>query len=204
MTASRFFPKPPIGRRAVNVTYIELKKFKSIGAKNKDVLVTIVEVGDYGCPDCLEVENWTKKILKEIPETRLFFLPASFEKRPAGSVHGRIAMDSNAIGKFWEAHRLIWKNFRDDADTTLAAIRRTLRLDEATEETILPGDAIYAEAKLSWVPTFFVNGVPYFGVDPEPLRRLVDDQLLFAKEVAAETKFSGNKLYKELVSRNGK
>lgn len=201
MNSDRFFPKPPIGKRAVEVTFIETKNHVSRGAIDKNALVTIVEIGDYGCPDCQEVENWTKTILKDIPETRLYFIPSSSEKRPAGIVHAKIAIDAGAEGKFWNAHRLIWKNFRDDTDTTIAAIRRTLRIDEG-KDVELVGNRIYEDFSLSWVPTFFVNGIPYFGVDPEPLRKLVDDQLLFAKQVAKEKKLHGNKLYKELVKRN--
>ncbi len=201
MNSSRFFPKPPIGKSSVEVTFIDTKNHVSQGAIDKDALVTIVEVGDYGCPDCQEVENWTRAIMKDIPETRFYFIPCTSEKRPSGVVHAKIAIDAKAKNKFWAAHRLIWKNFRDDTDTTIAAIRRTLRIDEGKDDALL-GNQIYEESALSWVPTFFVNGIPYFGVDPEPLRRLVDDQLLFAQQVAKEKKLRGNKLYKELVKRN--
>ncbi|GEM_PF-5229733 len=201
MSSTRFFPKAPIGKSAVEVTFIEVKELESRGASDKEALVTIIEIGDYGCPDCLEVENWTKAILKDLPETRLFFIPSSSQKRPAGVIHGKVAIDALSAGKFWAAHRLLWKNFRDDDDTTIAAIRRTLRIEE-TQDAELKGNQIYENAGLSWVPTFFVNGIPYFGVDPEPLRKLVDDQLDFAKSVIAEKKLKGNKLYKELVKRN--
>ena len=195
----------PMLAKPIATRFIDISDVPTRGAAADDALVTIVEVGDYGCPDTLDAEPFMQRVIKEYPTSRWYFAPAKFDKRPAGIPMTELAVTGILEGKFWETHDLIWKNFKQTDQKTITAMKTTLGFDETTvyEYRPLPrGNKLYDEAQLSWVPTFFVNGIAYYGETLGPLTSLIEDQLTFAKIVQEETGLRGEALYAELVKRN--
>jgi len=170
-------------------------------------LVTIVEFSDYQCPYCARVEP-TLKQLGEKYGSRLRFVwkdqPLAFHKRamPA-AVLAREARAQKGEAGFWQAHDALFESREKLEDDDLAALAKTLGLDNYRLKTALSigkfkteidADVALAE-KLgaNGVPAFFINGRRMSGAQPiEKFTKIIDEELAKASAlIAAGTPPSG-------------
>jgi protein-disulfide isomerase len=147
-----------------------------------DAAVTLLEYGDYECPDCGNAYPIIKRLIMEMPGLRFVFrnFPLS-NVHPHASVAAQAAESAAAQGKFWEMHDQLYEHqkqladiemsrfalrigleiYRFDAD--LAAQRFAARVREDYESGVASG--------VTGTPTFFVNGLRFVGEKDEPTLR---------------------------------
>ncbi|HEY8256165.1 MAG TPA: thioredoxin domain-containing protein [Gemmatimonadales bacterium] len=153
--------------------------------------VTLVEYGDFECPNCLAAYPIIRGLL-ETYNDRLRFV---FRHFPIVLSHdhaqkaAEAAEAAGAQGKFWEMHDLLFEH-QDALDPeSLLAYARTLGLDverfgrELSEGTY--ADRVYEDraggevSGVSWTPTFFLNGDRYpIARDLDGLVRQVNERAL--------------------------
>lgn len=152
-----------------------------------DAPVTLVEYGDYECPDCGNAYPVIKRLLAEQgPRLRFVFrnFPLS-NVHPHASVAAQAAEAAAAHGKFWEMHDLLYEHQKnlDQYEMGQLALRAGLEIyrfesDLAAELFAPKVAADYDSGVKSGVkgtPTFFINGVRYEGEkDYESLKRAID------------------------------
>src|SRR5215210_2041410 len=84
----------------------------------EDAPVTLVEYGDYECPDCLSAQPILAELRRRLKD-RLRFV---FRHFPRSSVHPRAsaaaaaAEAASAQGKFWEMHEALFRHQRELID----------------------------------------------------------------------------------------
>jgi protein-disulfide isomerase len=132
--------------------------------------VTVVEFGDFECPNCKQAAPAVKLLLERFDE-RVRFAFRNFpltEVHPHALLAAQAAEAASAQGKFWEMHDLLFENQTHLKAQHLHAYAERLGLDMA-RYTAEMDDEIYLQrvrehmesARQSGVratPTFFVNG----------------------------------------------
>jgi protein-disulfide isomerase len=133
--------------------------------------VTVVEYGDFECPQCKQAVGTVKLMLASFPERVRF----AFRSFPVEGVHPHALRAAEAAecaggqGKFWEMHDLLFEKQGHLAQHQLFDYASSLGLDMArftaemddeiylqrVRETQASGDA----SGVRGTPTFFVNGV---------------------------------------------
>jgi protein-disulfide isomerase len=153
-----------------------------------DAPVTLVEYGDYECPDCGNAYPIIQRLIREMGP-RLRFV---FRNFPRSSVHphaGVAALAAEAAaaqGKFWEMHGLLYANQKnlDQVDLVRLAVRAGVEIYRF--EADLSGERFaprvgedYDSGVASGVvgtPTYFINGVKYLGKkDYESLKQALEN-----------------------------
>jgi len=137
--------------------------------------VTLLEYGDYECPDCEHAAPIVNQLRKQFAD-RMRFVFRHFPNsaiHPHASVAAQAAEAANAQGKFWEMHDVLFKHQRDliDHDITHFAILIGLELyrfeADVSSERYSPRVREDHESGISsgvkGTPTFFINGVRYRG-----------------------------------------
>jgi protein-disulfide isomerase len=137
--------------------------------------ITLVEFGDYECPDCGNAYPVIKRLIGEMGQ-QLRFVFRNFPLysiHPHASVAAQAAEAAAAQGKFWEMHDLLYEHQKELADIEMSkfALRIGLEIyrfdaDLASERFSKRVTADYESGVRSGVtgtPTFFVNGVRYVG-----------------------------------------
>jgi protein-disulfide isomerase len=155
-----------------------------------DAPVTLVEYGDYECPDCGNAYPEIKQLIAEFGP-RLRFV---FRNYPLYSIHpnaGVAAMAAEAAaaqGKFWEMHDVLYEHQKELGDTDLSrlALRAGVEIykfdaDLASERFAKRVAEDFASGQASGVtgtPTFFINGVRYVcGKDYASLKGAIERAL---------------------------
>ena len=132
--------------------------------------VTVVEFGDFECPNCKQAAPAVKLLLERFDE-RVRFVFRNFpltEVHPHAMLAAQAAEAASAQGKFWEMHDLLFENQTHLKAQHLHSYAERLGLDMA-RYTAEMDDEIYLQrvrehmesARKSGVrgtPTFFVNG----------------------------------------------
>lgn len=132
--------------------------------------VTVVEFGDFECPNCKQAAPAVKLLLERFDE-RVRFVFRNFpltEVHPHAMLAAQAAEAASAQGKFWEMHDLLFENQTHLKAQHLHSYAERLGLDMA-RYTAEMDDEIYLQrvrehmesARQSGVrgtPTFFVNG----------------------------------------------
>ena len=139
-----------------------------IGASHAPV--TIVEYGDFECPNCKQAASAVKLLLERFAgRTRAVFRHFPLEEvHPHALAAAQAAECAGAQGKFWEMHDLLFANQDHLKANQLHAYAQRLQLDMA-RYTAEMDDQVYLQrirehqdsAHKSGVratPTFFVNG----------------------------------------------
>src|SRR5436305_11693520 len=86
--------------------------------------VTIVEYGDYECPDCLNAVPIVREVRQKLGD-RLRFV---FRHFPRSSIHPHASAAAEAAeaagdqGKFWEMHDTLFKHQKELGDLTHLAL----------------------------------------------------------------------------------
>jgi protein-disulfide isomerase len=154
-----------------------------------DAPITLLEFGDYECPDCGNAYPVIKRLIAELgPRLRFIFrnFPLS-NVHPHASVAAQAAEAAAAQGKFWEMHDLLYEHQKDLADIEMSkfALRIGLEIyrfdaDLASERFARRVTADYESGVRSGVtgtPTFFVNGMRYVGEKDYETMKAALDQL---------------------------
>lgn len=132
--------------------------------------VTLVEYGDFQCPDCGRVYPIVKEIQK-IKGNKLKFV---FRNFPLSQIHEhafRAACAAEAAGKqgkFWEMYNLLLENQEALDEEDLLSYAKNLNLDIKQFKKDIESDGIIKKVKedfmggvrsgVSGTPTFFING----------------------------------------------
>jgi protein-disulfide isomerase len=133
--------------------------------------VTLVEYGDFECPNCKQAAPTVGLLLERFPEEVLF----CFRHFPLEEVHPHALAAAEASeaaaaqGRFWPMHKRLFDNQSHLKAANLHAYAQALELD-MTRYTAEMDDHVYLQrvrehiegARRSAVhatPTFFVNGV---------------------------------------------
>ena len=178
---------------------------------NKDAKVTIIEFSDYECPYCSRVEPTIAEILKAYPnDVRVAFinnpLPFHTNAMPAA----KAAVAAHKQGKHWEMHDALFANQKGLSVDFFKSKAKELGLDEArfeadmndpaTEKLINKGMEDGKPYGIGGTPSFLINGVAFVGAQPlDNFKKVIDQEIKRADEVAKAKNLSGEALYQELV-----
>ena len=132
--------------------------------------VTIVEYGDFECPNCKQAAPAVKLLLERFAgRLRLVFRHFPLEEVHPHALHAALAVEAaGAQGKFWEMHDLLFDNQLHLRLNQLRGHAERLELDMERYDSEM-ADELYLQrvreqidgGKASGVratPTFFVNG----------------------------------------------
>ena len=138
-----------------------------------DASVTVVNYGDYQCPNCHQRHRQTQKLIDELQATVRFV----YRHFPLVNIHPRAlraaeaAEAASAQGKFWEMHRSLYLSSDKLEDRDLRHYARSIGLDLKRFDHEM-ADNTYADQILkdyynsinngvAGTPTTFINGVLY-------------------------------------------
>lgn len=140
-----------------------------------DAPITLVEYGDYECPDCLNAQPIVAQLRRHFGD-RLRFV---FRHFPQSSVHPRAsaaALAAEAAGmqeRFWDMHEALFRHQKEliDLDLTHLALRIGLEVyqfqrDSESEISVRRIRSDYdggVQSGVRGTPTFFINGRRYTG-----------------------------------------
>jgi protein-disulfide isomerase len=132
--------------------------------------LTLVEYGDFECPNCKQAAPAVKLLLDRYAERiRLVFRHFPLEEVHPHALHAAEAAEAaGAQGKFWEMHDLLFDNQRQLKQQQLRGYAERLDLDMA-RYTAEMDDEIYLQrvrehqhsgndSGVRGTPTFFLNG----------------------------------------------
>lgn len=138
-----------------------------------DAFVTVVNYGDYECPDCNRRHKEVQKVIDELRNSVRFV----YRHFPLINVHTRALRAAEAAeaaaaqGKFWEMHRLLYKSPNKLEDRDLRGHATAIGLDVVRFDREM-ADSTYASQILqdyyhainygiTGTPTTFINGELY-------------------------------------------
>jgi len=140
-----------------------------------DAAVTLVEYGDYECPDCLNAVPIVSEVRRRLG-ARLRFV---FRQFPQNSIHPHASMAAEAAeaaaeqGKFWEMHAALFAHQKDLTEIDLSHLALTLGLEiyrfesgrsrEAHRQRIQADYESGVRSGVTRTPTLFINGRRYEG-----------------------------------------
>lgn len=132
--------------------------------------VTVVEYGDFECPNCKMAAQTPTLLLEKFPgKVRFIFRHFPLELHPHALPAAEAAEAAGAQGKFWQMHDLLFQNqahlrekdlYRYAAQADLDLVRYTAEMDDhiylqKVREHIEGGRRSHLRA----TPAFFVEGV---------------------------------------------
>ena len=150
-----------------------------------DASVTLVEYGDFECPNCGEAEPSARAELADDQDLRFVWrhLPL-VDVHPRAQRAAEAAEAAGAQGRFWELHDVMLAQQEDltprdllryagdlglDVDRFLADLKHHAHADRVTEDV-----ASADRSGVSGTPTFFVNGTRHHGAyDAASLRQAI-------------------------------
>jgi len=135
----------------------------------------LVMFGDFQCPFCLGAQSVLRRVRERLGERLLFgfrHLPIP-ERHPLAPLAAEASEAAAAQGRFWDYHDALFAAqprlspetiFEVGADLGLDAERMRAEVDSGTYRDRVARDRASAEASgATGTPTFFVNGVRFFG-----------------------------------------
>ena len=152
--------------------------------------VVIVEYGDYGCPNCAELEKVWQPLLDNFPDVQHVYkhFPLSDGSRYLAEITEAVSLQNKA--KFWVIHQRFMsedkRNWDEDETKRFAHVQlKQNGLDpQQIEQTLKkgePGKRVsrdQAEFPVSRTPTLIINGEVVVGViEYGDLRRIVEQKL---------------------------
>jgi len=137
--------------------------------------VTIVEYGDYECPDCLNAVGIIEEVRQSLGDQLRFI----FRHFPQSSVHPHASAAAEAAeaaadqGKFWEMHRALFQHQKELVEIDFSHLALTLGLEIYKFEISRSLQQHHRRIRTDFegglrsgvtkTPTFFVNGRRYDG-----------------------------------------
>jgi len=132
--------------------------------------VTVVEYGDFECPNCKQAAPAVKLLLEHFAgRVRVVFRHFPLEEVHPHALHAALAAEAAAAqGKFWEMHDLLFENQLHLRLAQLRGYAERLELDMERYESEM-NDELYLQrvreeidggrhSGVRATPTFFVNG----------------------------------------------
>jgi len=133
--------------------------------------VTLVEYGDFECPNCKQAAPAAKLLLQRYAgRVRLVYRHFPLEEVHPHALHAALAAEvAAAQGKFWPMHDLLFDNQQHLKAPQLRGYAERLELDMARYDADM-ADTVYlqrvredidgaAKSGVRATPTFFLNGV---------------------------------------------
>ncbi len=131
--------------------------------------ITLVEYGDFQCPDCGVAYPIVKKLQQHFgSKLRFVFRHYPLEMHEYAEVAAESAEFAAAKGKFWEMHDAIFENQRKLDESMLTQTAENLGLDgkalqgawgsEAMENKVQADMEGGDDSGVHGTPTFFING----------------------------------------------
>ncbi|HEX3356569.1 MAG TPA: DsbA family protein [Tepidisphaeraceae bacterium] len=140
-----------------------------------DAPLTLLEYGDYECPDCEHAAPIVDRLRKEFGD-RLRFV---FRHFPNSAIHthaseaAQAAEAAGAQGKFWEMHDVLYKHQKDLADHDITHFGLLVGAEIYRFQSDLSSSRFAARVAQDYdsglkngvngTPTFFINGQRYRG-----------------------------------------
>ena len=155
---------------------------------NPNASIKIIEFSDFQCPACRAAEPIVKKILKDYPDTALYY-----RNFPLTQIHKNAFVAAEAAecadkqGKFWEYHDVLFENQNNLDKSSLKNYAKQIKLDTAEFNTCLDSGetkgAVLADLSdaqrlnLRGTPTFFINNKEVFGGNEQQIKKIIEDEL---------------------------
>ena len=138
---------------------------------NLDAAVTLVEYGDFECPNCAQAEPLTRHLI-DTYGTRLRFV---FRHYPDAGAHPHAELAAEASeaaaaqGKFWDMYGMLFRHwqhltpkaltqFANDIGLDMARFQNEMR-DHVYLQRVREHHAAAVELGLRGTPSFFINNV---------------------------------------------
>jgi protein-disulfide isomerase len=162
-----------------------------------DALVTLVEFGDFECPNCRQLEPILKDVFEKY-KVRLVFKDFPLEQvhpwAKTAAIGGRCAFKQSPDA-FWKFHDTIFGNqdsiSPENVWDKLMEYARAVGLDTDTFKSCMSSPEALKEVEanqqdgiglnVNSTPTVFVNGRPVVGGDPNALAQLIEFELAQGK-----------------------
>ena len=149
--------------------------------------VTLMEYGDYECPDCLNSEPIVRQLRDHFgDDLRIVFRHfPRYSVHPSASAAAEAAEAAGTQGKFWEMHQALFAHQRELAELDLTHLALTLGLDPYRFQRDSESRAFPRKVRdhhegglqsgVKKTPTFFINGHRHDGKnDFQTLREKVE------------------------------
>lgn len=140
-----------------------------------DAPVTLIEYGDYECPDCFNAEPVVSELRSRMGDQ----LRVIFRHFPRSSIHPRASAAAAAAeaaaaqGQFWKMHKALYQHQRDLADLDLTHLALRLGLDVYRFQQVVESAPVAQRIQndfdtavrnhVTGTPAFFINGRRYRG-----------------------------------------
>ncbi|MGM0557923.1 MAG: DsbA family protein [Myxococcota bacterium] len=207
-----WIPEQPEDMEPLAVSYVPTEGQAARGADEDEALVTIVEIGDYGCPDTEARRELVREVLDDYgTKVRYVYRNVVWVPGDYGPFAANLASAAAQNDNYWKAYEIIWQRFRKldehDKQSYLEPLGLTLkdlqRAETLAKKRMDENQKLAKELNVQWVPTFFVNGVPLVKVGDEKFKKYVEVQIDKAQALQEEDPdLQGEKLYRTLVERN--
>jgi protein-disulfide isomerase len=152
-----------------------------------DAPVTLVEYGDYECPDCLNAEPIVSTLRQRLGDK----LRVVFRHFPRSTIHPHASAAAAAAeaagmqGKFWVMHKALFDHQKELADLDLTHLALKAGLEVYKFQAALESSVVARRVShdydnalrhgLNATPTFFINGVRYRGkAEVEPMLAAIE------------------------------
>ncbi len=149
--------------------------------------VTLVEYGDYECPDSFRSYRSVGEVQRRLPD-HLRYVFRNFpltEKHPHAGLAAEAAEAAASQGRFWEMYGILFENQRALEADDLLRYAEDLRLDRERFEKELKNGThagrVWEDIRsglrsgVGGTPTLFINGVHHTGpYDPDTLAEAVE------------------------------
>jgi predicted DsbA family dithiol-disulfide isomerase len=163
---------------------IEGAPFK--GPENAPVVLSLFT--DFQCPYCAQVGPQLEEILKDFPkEVKLVYKNFPLRNHRYAVEAAKAAMAAHKMGKFWEFHDLLFKNYNKLSKEKIDEIREELKLDKEefekyvkdpkTMQTIANDYQNGVDAGVRGTPSLFLNGKLVKNRRPEALKTSIEAEL---------------------------
>jgi protein-disulfide isomerase len=158
---------------------------------NVDARFTLLEYGDYECPDCEHAAPIVNRLREQFGQTMRFV----FRHFPQATIHphastaAQAAEAAGAQRRFWDMHDILFKHQHDliDHDITHFAVLIGLELyrfeaelgSERFARRVREDYQSGVESGVKGTPTFFINGQRYRGaVNLEAMSEAINNSLV--------------------------
>jgi protein-disulfide isomerase len=155
-----------------------------------DAPLTLVEYGDYECPDCFNAQPIVAELRKRLGDR----LRVVFRHFPRSSVHPRASAAAAAAeaaaaqGQFWKMHEALFAHQKELSTLDLTHLALNLGLEIYRFNQAIDSDSILRRIsndfdgavrnQIAGTPTFFINGCRYRGPRAlEPMLAALNDSL---------------------------
>lgn len=155
----------------------------------KEAHVTIIQFGDFECPQCREGSLTARNVLLKYPDdVRLVYKHFPLDQHPHAESAARASIAAGIQGRFWEMHDLLYANQQQLSDDLYVKLARSLELDlikflndiiNPHNETLIANDVSHGRRLgVNGTPTFIINGEMLRGSQPlEVFERVVQRKL---------------------------